>query len=183
MVGSVTDLPRIRPTDSTPARSNPRKDVCRQRTERQRDTASVPDSPAPRSSRTSRHDGAESVPGREVLTSDVGLPWIGSTYDVTVSRAAASTFAVLLSGLSDTTYQGAPLPSPLPGAPGCDLQASADVSTAVIVSPTGTASSPISVPSSASLMGLPLFHQWAVLDSVNSLGLVVSDAGKATVGI
>ena len=114
---------------------------------------------------------------------NVGLPGIGSTYDVTVSRAAASTFAVLLSGLSDTTYQGAPLPSPLPGAPGCDLQASADVSTAVIVSPTGTASSPVSVPSSASLMGLPLFHQWAVLDSVNSLGLVVSDAGKATVGI
>jgi hypothetical protein len=32
-------------------------------------------------------------------------------------------------------------------------------------------------------MGLNVFHQWAVLDTVNALGIVVSDAGKATVGI
>ena len=75
------------------------------------------------------------------------------------------------------------MPAALPGAPGCELQASADVSSVEFVSPTGAASSTISVPNSASLMGLPVYHQWAVLDTVNPLGIVVSDAGKATVGI
>jgi hypothetical protein len=32
-------------------------------------------------------------------------------------------------------------------------------------------------------MGAEVFHQWAVLDAVNALGIVVSDAGKATLGI
>ena len=114
---------------------------------------------------------------------NVGLPSLGSSYDVTVSRAATSTFAVLLSGLSDTVYQGTPLPAALPGAPGCDLQASADVTSAQVVSSTGTASGTINVPNAPSLMGLPVYHQWAVLDSVNALGIVVSDAGRATVGI
>ncbi|MEC8251782.1 MAG: S8 family serine peptidase [Planctomycetota bacterium] len=114
---------------------------------------------------------------------NAGLPSIGSSYDVTVSRAATSSVAVLLSGLSDSIYQGAALPAALPGAPGCELQASADVSSVELVSPTGAASSTISVPNSASLMGLPVYHQWAVLDTVNPLGIVVSDAGKATVGI
>ena len=52
-----------------------------------------------------------------------------------------------------------------------------------MVSSTGTASGTINVPNAPSLMGLPVYHQWAVLDSVNALGIVVSDAGRATVGI
>ena len=100
-----------------------------------------------------------------------------------VAIAPTRDTSVLLSGLSDTVYQGAPLPAALPGAPGCDLQASADVTSAQVVSSTGTASGTINVPNAASLMGLPVYHQWAVLDSVNALGIVVSDAGRATVGI
>ena len=114
---------------------------------------------------------------------NVGLPSLGGSYDVTVSRAAASSFAVLISGLSDSVFQGAPLPATLPGAPGCDIQASPEVTTAEAVSVTGGASSTLSVPNSPALMGLQVFHQWAVFDSVNPAGIVVSDAGKASVGI
>jgi len=115
--------------------------------------------------------------------SNVGLPSLGTTYDVTVSRAAVSSFAVLLSGLSNTVAQGVSLPAALPGAPGCDLQASPDVTDFQSVSGAGTASGSVSVPNSLNLMGLPVYHQWAVFDNVNSLGIVVSDAAKATVGI
>ena len=45
----------------------------------------------------------------------------------------------------------------------------------------GAANAAFSVPSSTSNIGLEVFHQWAVLDAVNSLGVVVSDAGRATI--
>jgi hypothetical protein len=42
-------------------------------------------------------------------------------------------------------------------------------------------SASFSIPASPGYIGLSLFHQWAVLDPINSLGIVVSDAGKATI--
>ncbi|MGK0202457.1 MAG: serine protease AprX [Planctomycetota bacterium] len=112
-----------------------------------------------------------------------GLPSIGSSYDVTLDLAAASSVAVIFSGLSDSIYQGTPLPVTLPGAPGCDVLAAPAVTTAELISVTGAASSTIVVPNTAILMGTEVFHQWAVLDAVNALGIVVSDAGKATLGL
>ena len=114
---------------------------------------------------------------------NAGLPSLGSSYDLTLTRAAASSVAVLISGLSDSVYQGSPLPAALPGAPGCEILAAPVVTEAQLISASGTASGTIAVPNSATLMGLNVFHQWAVLDAVNALGIVVSDAGKATVGI
>ena len=57
------------------------------------------------------------------------------------------------------------------------------VTIAELVSATGTASWTVGVPGTPILMGTEVFHQWAVLDAVNALGIVVSDAGKATLGI
>jgi hypothetical protein len=72
---------------------------------------------------------------------------------------------------------------PLPNAPGCDLFATPDALDLVPISTTGTASAPITIPNSGALVGLNAFHQWAVLDvAANALGIVVSDAGQATVG-
>ncbi|MFK7740169.1 MAG: S8 family serine peptidase [Planctomycetota bacterium] len=114
--------------------------------------------------------------------SNAGEPILGASYDLTLSDALANTFAVLASGLSDTSWSGGALPTPLPGAPGCDLLVAPDVLDAVVTSATGTGSQSIAVPSSTGLIGTELFHQWAILDAVNAAGLVLSNAGRATIG-
>ncbi|MFT4516133.1 MAG: hypothetical protein ACI91B_004855, partial [Planctomycetota bacterium] len=112
-----------------------------------------------------------------------GLPQLGMTYQPTVDDALPTTFALLLSGLSDQLHLGLPLPLPLPGAQGCDLLVAATVTELAITDASGNASLPIAIPSSASLVGLDVFHQWAIWDpTVNSLNIVVSDGGKATLG-
>lgn len=114
----------------------------------------------------------------------IGQPQLGTTYQPSVHDALPTTIALLISGLSDQFSQGLPLPLPLPGAPGCELLVAADANTLATTDVFGTASGPISVPSSGSLVGLLVFHQWAIWDpAVNSLNMVVSNGGKATVGI
>jgi len=94
-----------------------------------------------------------------------------------------TTPVVLMSGMSDAGYQGQPLPIGLPGAPGCDLLVAADVLATAVTSATGNAQSPLTIPNQQALLGVSVFHQWVVWDpSVNALSLVVSNAGKATVG-
>ncbi len=46
----------------------------------------------------------------------------------------------------------------------------------------GNANLSFNVPNNGSLAGLVLFHQWAVLDNANNLGIVTSNAGRALVG-
>ena len=113
----------------------------------------------------------------------VGLPTPGANYDLTLDTALASSAAVLVSGLSDSTYLGTPLPAILPGAPGCELLVAPEALDAVLTSATGTASAPIVVPNDPGLSGLRVFHQWAVLDpAANALGIVVSSGVRAVVG-
>jgi choice-of-anchor B domain-containing protein len=112
---------------------------------------------------------------------NVGLPILSSSYDVTLSGGVPSAFAVMVSGLSDTIFNGLPLPAPLPGASGCSIFASPDVTQLFATDAAGAASASFSIPASPGYIGLSLFHQWAVLDPINALGIVVSDAGKATI--
>lgn len=112
-----------------------------------------------------------------------GLPQLGTTYEPTLDDTLATTFALLVSGLSDQVYLGAPLPLALPGAPGCELLVAATVTELAITDAAGHASLPMAVPNSGALVGLDVFHQWAVWDpTVNALDIVVSDGGKATLG-
>ena len=112
----------------------------------------------------------------------IGLPRLGSSYDVAVSDALAGTFAVLASGLSNTTWNGGALPAPLPAAPGCTLFVAPMVLSVVVTSAGGTGSVSFAVPNSAGLIGAEAFHQWGVLDAVNPLGIVMSNAGRAAIG-
>jgi|GEM_PF-976230 len=112
-----------------------------------------------------------------------GLPQLGTTYSPTVSDALAGTPAILISGLSDQVWQGSPLPLSLPGAPGCDLLVAADTSAVTVTDASGAANLNITVPNAQSLIGLQVFHQWAIWDpSVNNLAIVTSDGGAATIG-
>jgi len=106
-----------------------------------------------------------------------GLPQLGTTYNPTLSDALGTTFAILISSLNNVSA------TPLPGAPGCDLLVDTTVLDLAITTAGGTASSPMTVPNSAALEGLNVNHQWAVWDpTVNTLGLVVSNGGIATIG-
>lgn len=111
-----------------------------------------------------------------------GTAKLGMNYDVTLSDALGGTFAVLASGLSDATWSGGALPAPLAGAPGCSLLVDPIVLTAAVTAANGTTDSPITVPNSAGLIGTLVFHQWAVLDPANPLGIVMSNAGRSMVG-
>jgi hypothetical protein len=113
---------------------------------------------------------------------NAGLPVLGSAYGVTLASALPSAVAVLVSGFSDQLFGAIPLPWALPGAPGCNLLASADVLEALVTSGAGTLTRSIAVPATSGLLGAELFHQWGVLDPANALGLVVSNAGRAKLG-
>ena len=110
---------------------------------------------------------------------NAGLPALGASYDVTLSDEVAGSIAVLASGLSDSTWSGGSLPFALPGAPGCDLLVAPTVLDARL---TPGASVTFSVPSNNALIGQQVFHQWGVLDAVNSAGIVFSNAGRARIG-
>ncbi|MCR9244968.1 MAG: S8 family serine peptidase [bacterium] len=111
-----------------------------------------------------------------------GLPALGNSYDVTLADAVASSGAFLLTGLSDQSYMGTSLPAPIPGAPGCSVVAAPDSTQLIFTSAAGTASASFSVPNAASFVGIDFFHQWAVLDAVNAIGIVVSEGGRASIG-
>jgi hypothetical protein len=111
-----------------------------------------------------------------------GLPNVGGAYRVTLADALPAAAAALLSGLSDASHMGTPLPWPLPGAPGCDLRVAPEVADAVTVGTAGSADRSFAVPNLSSLIGISLYHQWVVFDPANALGLVVSEGGRATIG-
>ena len=110
-----------------------------------------------------------------------GLPNLGSTYTVTLEDAVPGAFSVFVSGLSNTSFNGLPLPFGIPGAPGCDLLVSPDVTQLFTTNANGEASAPFSVPPSTANIGLFVYHQWVVSDPINAVGLVVSEAGRATI--
>ncbi|MFN3240349.1 MAG: M14 family zinc carboxypeptidase [Planctomycetota bacterium] len=111
-----------------------------------------------------------------------GQPQLGSSYQPKVRDALDNTFALLASGLDNTSYNGVALPFELPNAPGCDLLVAAEALDLVITDGNGEASYPIVVPNAANLVGLTLYHQWLIWDpTVNALNIVTSNAGTATV--
>jgi len=113
---------------------------------------------------------------------NVGSPVLGASYDVTLADALGSSIAFLLTGLSDSLHNGTPLPYALPNAPGCAILAAPQTTLLRFTSPTGAASASFALPNSPAYIGLEMFHQWAVLDAANALGIVVSNAGKARLG-
>ena len=119
------------------------------------------------------------VGGAQALAPTIGndgYPTLGRSYGVTLADALPSTFAVLATGFA------AVAPVALPGAPGCQLLISPDLQLVAVVSPAGDASFAIPVPAQAGLVGVSLFHQWAVLDPGNALGLVLSNGAQAKIG-
>ena len=93
---------------------------------------------------------------------------------------------LMISGLSNVSSAAVPLPLDLTalGITNCWLRVSVDAHEAVIGS-LGSATYSLAVPASASLAGFILHQQALVLDPAagNPLGLVMSDAATAVVGM
>ena len=103
------------------------------------------------------------------------VPIIGTSYGITLSDTIPATLAVLVTGFTNQVP-----PVALPGAPGCDLFVALDVLQPFVTVAPGAASGSFTVPNSPIWSGVSLYHQWAVFDAVNPLGIVLSDAGQAT---
>jgi PKD repeat protein len=109
-------------------------------------------------------------------------PQLGGTLSVNVSNMQ---FAVglMIIGLSNTISGFGPLPVDLTGLgmPGCPLRVSLDATDAVIgVGTSATWNFPI--PNSAPLVGMLLYNQCANFDTINTFGMVVSDASGWVLG-
>lgn len=113
-----------------------------------------------------------------------GTPKLGGRFSLTLSRAKANARAVMLLGMSKTSWLGFRLPldlSPL-GATGCQVLAAGTVLTDVQTSSAGAAAVPITLANNPQWCGVKFFTQYVVLDNANRLGLVLSNAGESTIG-
>ncbi len=111
-------------------------------------------------------------------------PRIGQSSTITLSPVPAPAVAILLIGSSNTfSTSFGPLPLDLTafGAPGCFGRVSDDVAQFFTIG-SGSAAVPLAVPNDPFFVGVQLFTQAVVFDSVNALGLVLSDAAAMTIG-
>jgi hypothetical protein len=110
-------------------------------------------------------------------------PTSGATLPLRVDNVPAPGLALLVTGLSESTWSGLPLPLNLlpAGAPGCWALASLDASN-LGVAAGGVATIPFPIPTSG-VLGIRIFQQAVVVDTArNSLGLVVSNAIEQFIG-
>ena len=135
---------------------------------------------------TSFGSGCKGSAGVPKLTATT-RPIYGKTFTTTLSRLqtapAAITFMVV--GMSDQQWGEIKLPLELGllGMPGCKLLVSADVSLP-LKNNVGTARCDLAIPTIAKFVGRSLYLQGLVLDpKANPLGVVLSNAGKATIGL
>jgi hypothetical protein len=113
-----------------------------------------------------------------------GVPTLGTQFTVHIVNLPPSGGLVfLVVGLSNTQWNGLPLPQPLDnfGLPGCSALCRDDASIALLHT-NGTAVSTMSLPLLPSLAGLHFFQQALSLDAAagNAFGGAVSNGGDGT---
>lgn len=111
-------------------------------------------------------------------------PQLGQTSTITFGNLPPTSLAIAILGLSNTASAFGPLPVDLTsyGAPGCFGRVSTDASL-FLVGSGGSASFLAPIPNQAGLIGLNFFTQALVLDAVNLLGAVTSDAAVGVIGL
>ena len=113
-------------------------------------------------------------------------PKLGQSLTVSLARARPSTPVTLFFGGSKTTWNQQSLPLDLTpfGAAGCALLVAPSVGVNLTSSSRGAASLTVPVPNDSKLHGAEFHNQWIVLDpGANTLGIVTSNGGSATIGI
>jgi hypothetical protein len=111
-----------------------------------------------------------------------GLPFLGSSFEVTLRGVPNSPFAMLWLGFSNTTSAAGPLPLPVGGLlgwPESTLSVSPDLNSPLLTpSAPGEFRFAFPVPSNAALGYTPLYFQWLALDSGINGFFALTQAGK-----
>jgi hypothetical protein len=110
-------------------------------------------------------------------------PWLGTTMSLRAASLPGGPAALAL-GISRTSWGAIALPLDMTpfGAPGCSLQASADL-VAGLTGGGATRSLPLGIPLQPVLLGREFYAQAFVADPLaNALGIVVSNGGRLLVG-
>lgn len=126
--------------------------------------------------------GAPYVP--TLAAADHRRPWLGDTYALTIGGLPSSGLYALVTGLSNQSWNGLPLPLPLAGLgmPACDAWVSLDDLRVGVHF--GTAVVPITLLNLPAAAGLSFFHQALVFyPGVNAFGALVSDGVEAVLGL
>lgn len=128
--------------------------------------------------------GCQGTGGFVPVLNSVGLAELGSTnYRIQLHDALAPTVAVLIFGISDSSWLGIPLPLPLGG--GCSLYTGPELSFTVATTGSGpglgTAEQAFPlIPQDPLLRRSPIFAQWLVIDPTAPSGLsLATTAGLA----
>jgi hypothetical protein len=113
-----------------------------------------------------------------------GLPWLGGRLELQLTHSGGSGPAVLIYGLSRSTWATSRLPLDLWafGMPGCRLATSIDAS-ATLAMTQGLASFGLLVPNQTALLGASVYVQGLAVDpGANASGAVLSNAVEAVFG-
>jgi hypothetical protein len=112
-----------------------------------------------------------------------GTPEIGSSFHLRLANAPANAPTLLGLGWSNTSWNGAPLPAPVAGAPGCLVRIDPAATVFGLALNDGTRSYGINAPNTTTMIGLVLHSQYFVFDpSANALQLTASGAIRTTIG-
>ncbi len=112
-----------------------------------------------------------------------GLPVIGTTFQVACTNLQLDHFTTMWIGFSHTAWLGHNLPYDLAlfGMPGCTLFVSSDLVT-LLLNWHGTAMWQMGIPNAPQIIGLSFYMQAGVIDRVNALGMVVTNAAAVSIG-
>ena len=116
-----------------------------------------------------------------------GLPDLGATVNATITQTdpLQNLFGVLMVGVSDTTWNGAPLPLDLGlvGIPGCSLRVAADLQFSLSTN-FGSATLPLAIPNQAPFLGASFYLQHFALDATatNGAQIVTTNGARMRIG-
>ncbi len=116
-----------------------------------------------------------------------GPPDLGATVNATVTQTdpAQNLFGLLMVGVSDTTWNGSPLPIDLGlvGIPGCWLCVAADLQFSLSTN-FGSATLPLSIPNQAAFLGASFYLQHFALDptATNGAQVVTTNGARMRIG-
>jgi hypothetical protein len=127
---------------------------------------------------------AAGCPGSLGIPGNVGVarPRVGQNMVVDFTNTPGGVIPFI--GFSNTLFQGFPLPidAGLIGAPGCNIQTSADINGGLAFAVGGVSNWSIGIPLDPVFVGVHLYIQGFSFDVINALGGSFSDAASGLIG-